>query len=188
VKLTEVNEPWKHYIIDDFLPEQEFDELKNIVSYRPTASDTDRYNVFWDTNADNLPECLKTCLKQIKELLIETGICESEKDYEDVGFHLEYNSVGKDYNFGVHTDQPRKFASGVLYVNPEECDGTAIHNRDKSFNYQVEWKPNRMLFFKREDWTWHDYKNSFRGRQTINIICDNEFMEVPSHIRSFRDE
>ena len=91
-----------------------------------------------------------------------------KKPYQIV---VEYNSVGQDYHYPIHTDAVSKFITLVLYVSPEDGQGTDIYYPDKTFHSEVKWKENSGLLFERKDNTFHSYKSTFSSRKTLNIIC-----------------
>jgi hypothetical protein len=59
----------------------------------------------------------------------------------------------------IHYDGVDKIFTSVTYVSPIISKGTILYDMDKKYVKEVEWAPNRALFFAPEtDKTWHSYK------------------------------
>jgi hypothetical protein len=162
VKLTEVNEPWKHYIVEDFLEDDDFRKLQTFLDTLPDGQPNDRINLF----ITDKPE-VSVLKEKFEDLLSDINFV-SKRPYR---IEVEYNSVGKDYEYMIHTDGGAKFVSLVLYVSPRKGEGTKIYNPDKTFHSEVKWKTNSGLLFERTNESFHSYKSKFTSRKTINIIC-----------------
>ena len=165
VNLIEVNEPWKHYIVENFLEVDDFKELEKWVDSLPNAEPKDRYNE-WVTDSSKVVKAKERFENLLSEINFVPRI--------PYRIEVEYNSVGQDYDYPIHTDSPDKFVTLVLYVSPEDNQGTRIHNFDKTFHSEVKWKKNSGLLFEIKDDTFHTYKSKFSSRKTINIICLEE--------------
>lgn len=75
--------------------------------------------------------------------------------------HAELNIVmsGKDFVWPIHNDSKNKMLSVVIYISPEENEGTWLYDDQAGNNArQIEWKPNRAFIFSRNTDTWHSYK------------------------------
>ena len=162
MKLTEVNEPWKHYIVEDFLEDDDFRKLQTFLDTLPVGQPNDRINLFITDN----PE-VSVLKEKFEDLLSDINFV-SKRPYR---IEVEYNSVGQDYHYPIHTDAVSKFITLVLYVSPEDGQGTDIYYPDKTFHSEVKWKENSGLLFERKDNTLHSYKSTFSSRKTLNIIC-----------------
>ena len=76
-------------------------------------------------------------------------------------WYTELNVVnnGKDYVFPIHSDSRDKLLSVVIYIAPENNEGTWLYEDKSGKNpKQIEWVPNRAFVFSRNDNTWHSYK------------------------------
>lgn len=162
MKLTEVNEPWKHYIVEDFLEVDDFIKLQIFLDTLPDAQPKDRVGFFITD------EPVVSVLKEKFEDLLSDINFVSKMPYRIV---VEYNSVGKDYEYPIHSDTSDKFVSLVLYVSPKRGEGTKIYNPDKTFHSDVKWKTNSGLLFEKTDESFHSFRSKFTSRKTINIIC-----------------
>ena len=75
--------------------------------------------------------------------------------------YTELNIVmsGKDFVWPIHNDSKNKMLSVVIYISPEENEGTWLYDDQAGNNArQIEWKPNRAFIFSRNTDTWHSYK------------------------------
>jgi hypothetical protein len=75
--------------------------------------------------------------------------------------HTELNIVmsGKDFVWPIHNDSKDKMLSVVIFVAPNENEGTWLYEDQAGANpRQIEWKPNRAFIFSRNTDTWHSYK------------------------------
>ena len=167
--------PWPHFVLDDYLPDAEFQALTDLCI---NAFDNE-YQSDYDGN-----------------------VLRRHLDYDPLSFnpwrYIKYfnnrkythlkkfvNIVKTEPNFihSTHVEAPFKILSSVLYVSPEENNGTRLFSsgpeRD-NLVAEVEWKPNRMLIFAGQDnVTWHDYTSSDTPRYTFN-----HFMVDPSIIEN----
>ena len=170
MKITEKTEPFPHMVIDDFLPPDLFLEMKRLVDSMPKAKPFEKFNTSLyrngKVNKEKFSESIKESIKLFERFVNENSVLPVNEDY---WYSMEYTSTGKNYKYPQHTDSLNKFLSLVLYVSPEDGEGTILYNEDRLPNYRVKWKPNRALFFKREDNTLHSYESKKDRRLTINL-------------------
>lgn len=162
MRVSRTREPWEHYLVEDFLRPEDFDELKKWIDSLPNGRPKKRH-AEWVTKS---PKVVK--LKEKFDLLLNDLDIVPKKPYQ---IAVEYNSVGQDYHYPIHSDSPTKFITLVLYISPEYGQGTDIYYPDKTFHSEVKWKKNSGLLFVRKDDTFHSYKSTFSNRKTLNIIC-----------------
>ena len=77
----------------------------------------------------------------------------------------------KNYKFPIHDDIPDKILSCTVYLSPEKNAGTIFYSNKKGEGRkQIEWKPNRAVFFVRNEMTtWHSYEgDGISNRITLN--------------------
>jgi hypothetical protein len=90
--------------------------------------------------------------------------------------YTELNIVmtGKDFVWPIHNDSRGKMLSVVIYISPEENEGTWLYETQLGGGpRQIEWKPNRAFIFSRNSQTWHSYRaDGKNNRLTLvyNII------------------
>lgn len=90
--------------------------------------------------------------------------------------YTELNIVmtGKDFIWPIHNDSRAKLLSVVIYISPEENEGTWLYEDQEGTDpRQIEWKPNRAFIFSRNSETWHSYRaDGKNNRLTLvyNII------------------
>lgn len=154
-----------HLIIDNFFGAEELKEIqhheprvagKEIKILRSTIRKTGEVeSEIFDSSFLN--EINHKYLPPLQDIL---GIFSERKKeiYDYTDFHLI--STGPDYEHKIHDDVPRKLLSVVVYINPENNNGTFIHRGKyaKSPAGEVEWRQNRAFIFSRlERKTWHSY-------------------------------
>ena len=61
--------------------------------------------------------------------------------------------------YKIHNDTPNKLLSGVIYISPEENEGTWLYDTEDGDNpRQIQWEQNIAFFFSRNEEAWHSYK------------------------------
>ena len=158
--------PWPHYCIDGFMhpdkfarhsararklgePQGGYDNIiREFLDYDPAPEIGEMINWFTE----------KRGYTQLKKLI-----------------HYAVTPAGLDHP--MHHEGDHKIMSAVLYLHPEDNGGTVLYNPDKSFSYEVEWKPNRLFVFcGKSDVTHHSYYST-STRYTLNY-----FLVDPSNI------
>ena len=65
-------------------------------------------------------------------------------DYSE--FHII--ETGADFKFPIHDDTPNKLLSGVIYLKPNNNNGTIFYkNKRGEGKTEIEWKVNKAVFF-----------------------------------------
>lgn len=170
--------PWNFWVIDNFFNDT---TLSNIISLSNSSSFThvDNSNGKIITNKNYIASKydLKIRKKKQPELFNElkdashtslTKIIDSEilnKFYYIID--LVYCEPG--YTYQKHLDHPEKLYSVVVYLHPNESDGTILLDQDSKM-YNVTWKPNRAFVFKNNTKAHHLYTNKHsNNRYSLNI-------------------
>lgn len=178
MKVSFCNDPWPHAIIDDFLPADDFQIIKDYVlsrydlnSVREAIIENHTQTVIYNILAPKVLELKDKYLEQLnygsKEIparskpLIELRICPPGFVYKK-----------------IHCDAVEKIMSTVLYITPEQSNGTELYGtRDvESLSDIVTWRENRALIFVGQNnpliqGTWHNYRNTTNlARATANLI------------------
>ena len=154
--------PWPHVIIDNFLPRDKFAELNEMALEKASYDE------------------LKPCL--------DYDPYEGHHDfmqYLEVMPHRPYKSLKKLVHFALtpantlyklHCDIESKILSAILYLGPEENNGTGLYYGDSLDQYakMSMWKPNRMFIFCGvTGTTWHNFSANHNNRYTLNWFLVN---------------
>jgi len=171
-------------IIDNFLTNDDFNELCALDLKETKDSNIDVYNNYIDKNGlikasvikdTTINRLFKNYHSKAIELLKELN---SKKVhlYEYSEFHIV--NTGANYKFPIHDDTPNKLLSGVIYLRTRINSGTMFYENKKGDNKkEVEWKKNRGVFFSRtEKKTWHSFQGdgiSSRLVLVYNLMTTN---------------
>ena len=171
-------------IIDNFLTNDDFNELCALALKETKDSNIDVYNNYIDKNGLIKASVIKdTTIKRLFknyhskaiELLKELNSKKVDL-YEYSEFHII--NTGANYKFPIHDDTPNKLLSGVIYLTPIKNFGTYFYENKKGDNKkEIEWKQNRAVFFSRtERKTWHSFQGdgvSSRLVLVYNLMTTN---------------
>lgn len=156
--MTFFNEPWEHLVIDDFLPTEQFEKLKDF-SYGIKVEDDFKGVTREFINYDPL---------NIEHLLEQFSNVKSYWGKLDKLIH--FSVIKKSFMHEMHVDADFKIMTAILYLGPEKSMGTRIFDKDKNYVKEIEWKPNRLLVFCSSDDSWHDFGSYKNGRHTLNYF------------------
>lgn len=115
---------------------------------------------------------IKRIYQHIKPILNQCLLdLKDEETKEGWYVSIELQMMTQGYKFPRHVDSPRKLLSMVLYVDPPEEHGTTLHDSEQGeLSIELEWKPNRVLVFMREEGvTWHSNETHSIERVGMNI-------------------
>jgi hypothetical protein len=177
--------PWQHKIIDNFLPEDLFEQLQNQIKIFYKEKEDKRAKVIM------MDEALKL---GIKEETVEKIIDFSDdliKNIEKIiGNHTtnNFNSgtyfilpkfglTGNNFIHKIHDENPFKVLNIVTYIYPEKATGTILYKKNNinSFSKEIEWKKNRaFLTYPIEGRSWHNWLhvNNNLPRVTLNLFFE----------------
>ena len=156
---------YKVKIVDNFLNKSDFEELSNLKLEKDFDGDFKVYHN--KINDDGIIEASieESLLKKIHKNYFSKTFKILEELYPQKSKLYDYSDftiiiTKKNSKFPIHDDTPDKLLSGVIYLQPEKNSGTIFYNDKKGSNKtEVEWKPNRAVFFSRiEKETWHSYE------------------------------
>lgn len=173
---------FKYKVFDNFLTNEDFQAVTNL--NLGEISDTGK-RVFHNRiykNGNIESSCInKETIKRMHEeyfpqaLNVLEELSPKKIDlYEYSEFHIVI--TGKDYKYPIHVDAHSKLLSGVIYLKPEKNTGTRLYEENKKNFIDLEWKPNRALFFSRSKNSFHSYKsNGISDRITLiyNLMTTN---------------
>ena len=179
---------FKHKIIENFLNEQDFNELSSLKLEDVKDNENKVYHNRIFKDGDIEPSCLsKETIKRLhnnyhlKALnLLRLYAPEKENLYEYSEFHIV--TAGKNHSFPIHTDTLNKLLSGVIYLSPDKNSGTILYSADKKQSLNVDWKKNKALFFSRSDKTLHSYKSDGKSKR-ITLIYNLMTTDIKSVCR-----
>ena len=77
-------------------------------------------------------------------------------------------SATSEYPHDIHHETPSKVFSLVTYISPVINRGTFLYDTTKTVSTEVEWAPNRSMFFCGENnVTWHSFFADHQPRITL---------------------
>lgn len=150
-------DPWEHIVIDDFLPENQFQQFcKQAENFEPRndESGVDRYYLDYD------PFNIEHFIQKFSNPKRNSG---------NFSKLIHFASMRKPFEHAIHTDADFKIMTAVLYLAPEKSIGTRLFNSLQEPVKTIEWKPNRLLIFCSNNNTWHDFM-SIGIRHTLNYF------------------
>ena len=162
--------------IDNFLSSSDLSELSN---YARNLSMNEDISVFHN-EIDEKNNILKSSID--KNLLIKINknyflkvfniLKELNPDKAKLFSYSDFTIIKtkKNSKFPIHDDTPNKLLSGVVYLYPEQNEGTTFYSNKVGGNEtKFEWKINRAVFFSRKEReTWHSYQaDSINDRITL---------------------
>ncbi len=78
-----------------------------------------------------------------------------------------------EYPHDIHDETSSKIFSLVTYIAPKHSCGTFLYDRNKNKVKEIEWVPNRSMFFCGEkDVTWHSYTAGYSPRITLTRFLE----------------
>jgi hypothetical protein len=167
MNLQYYDNPWPYVVIDNFLPE---DLLQEVISN--INSDDLIYTSLGSSGRFIPPPLSDKIVKITKELFNKSfdklNISNRNKEYNNIRTLIVYRTPN--HKYPVHVDNYEKLFTVVIYLSPEEADGTSIHNINETYSHDVEWKVNRALAFIPTNNTWHSINSKIpTTRTTLNI-------------------
>ena len=172
--MKKFSKPWEHYIIDDFLPDTIYEQLKGIkIKSNNSLCDGSRTTItgryfFTPEKKDNLT---KNVVK-----FFQTNKKKFETDY---GYSLKNSFIrielaqDNDSFWQVpHLDTFEKRITIIIYISSNDKDlGTDLFDNEKKFVKRVDWAPNRCFIFKTDENKWHGFtKRKFSGSRRVLLV------------------
>ena len=146
--------PWPYLEIDNYLPKEMFNFLRNDAMMYGEDGDVNR--VMFDH--DPIPLAAG--------LLSEFT---THRPVGNMGKFIHYAVTKADFLHDRHYDADFKIMSAVLYLGPEKNGGTVLYDGDEAV-IEVEWKPNKLFVFcVMDNLTWHHYYSE-ATRYTLNYF------------------
>lgn len=164
--ITEFTEPWTFWVIDNFLSDSFFKKLISVKEkenfYQLVDNGKTKQNskyAIYLTKSDK-------ATKHVKEVLHKLNI--ENVDSYSIGAELVKCEPG--YAYHTHRDHPCKTYTIVVFIDPDEGNGTILVGSDKQ-EYEVVWKKNRALIIRQDPLAFHRYTNTTnQNRFSFNIF------------------
>lgn len=171
-------------IEDNFLSQQDFDYLCNLNLKKISSNEVAVYHNKIKNNSVQQNECIeKEILKKLNDnyhykamKILDELYPEKKELYEYSEFHII--ETGANYIFPIHDDTPNKLLSGVVYLYPEDNNGTYFYKNKKGDEKKIiKWKQNRAVFFSRKERnSWHSYEGNGKSNRlalVYNLMTSN---------------
>lgn len=175
MKYTKGNYPWEHFIIDDFLSSDRFEEILEKIEIENKY--LDMFGFYSRSNHYYRYERF-AILPELDEVYDEL-FSDRSKDLYKIN---HYSIHPENYSYNTHVDNSSRLYTAVLYVAPSKNVGTILcknnsdfkdnHNKPANKNLdevEIEFKPNRLFIHKSTENTWHRYAATSQ-RYTINTF------------------
>ena len=157
-------------MIDDFFPAPLFDnlirEMKNIDFHFDAVNGDFRCISRINKNGnEEFTEGLST--KLLEEIFVEkndflvqqlSALAPKKVPFYDFS-ELRIQKAQTAYSSGAHTDSSKKLLSVVIYLHPENEEGTQLYEKKDGRSVgECEWQQNRaFIFARKENKTWHSW-------------------------------
>lgn len=153
MRIEQITVPWSYWLIDEFLPGEDYKELVSWFDKQPamTYMERQRSDCFEHTYPPEIVEMLNTSF-------IEAISYTNFVSRANIRLQLD-KMLPNEAKFSPHCDSIDKKLSLVLYVG-EPNNGTFIHESEHSEGSMIEWKENRaFMFIVQQGVTWHSFHN-----------------------------
>lgn len=170
--------PWEHFVFDDFFSSEDLNKLRELTEFFPVCTDQGerlrvRFGDKWKYGEEEIQETDLEHQRKVLSDMVKRKISKIPELEELMTKYVqvEYQSLGKDFAWKVHTDTSAKLFSLVLYWKPKENScGTRLYDSDKNFVKEVDWKFNRAVGFWNRSHHHHDFYSDVDERITFNFI------------------
>ena len=143
MKVESVTTPWRHWIIDEFLPESDYLHLRNWFDDQPAMTQAERVDS--DDMAIPKSKYPNEILDPLHGSFLEAMSYTNWRGFGRIAYQLDRMLPNESY-FKTHCDSPSKLASLVLYVG-EPNKGTFIHeSEDSEPLYEIPWVETALCY------------------------------------------
>lgn len=158
--------PWFHLCIDNFLPQDEFEKLRQEALEVPVKENEVARKLFDYDPTPQIKNLIQTFVKASENYDVNMRQCR----ISNLKKFIHYAITPEHFDHKMHVEAEFKIMSAVLYLGPEENIGTRLYeNENGDGALEVEWKPNRLFVFCGNNKTWHDYAST-STRYTYNYF------------------
>jgi len=177
MNITNLKEPWEHWIIDNVFPDELFNAIKSL-----KVNDADY------TNANGFRDIIKgrtflgnefckknPTLKPVAEFLNNHNFFEEKFNCDLSNTYCRPELIHDRYPFfhAIHTDTPEKKLTLIVNISKEDEKNLAtdIYVDKETHFAKTDWADNRGLLFIPSDEKWHGFAPiEYDGIRTIMII------------------
>jgi len=181
--VKKIESPWEYYVIDNFFSLDDIEVIKEMTDFFPTIAEPNsrirvRFGIASSYNVLELQQTDNALKRKHLSNIVKRKIFQNFSDHPQLSelmesyVQVEYSSLGKGFNYKIHSDAYSKFFSLVWYWKPEDkpsC-GTRIYDKDKNFVEEIEWKYNRAFAFFNGEEKYHDFYSDKDERISMNFI------------------
>ena len=178
-------DPWKHILLEDFLSESDFTNLRDIAKNINHPDRKTRLVKIYDNNGYELRpsdvndpddpldyDGLFTSYYDISKSVLAFLDPSKVLDIKTINFEIQ--SVIPNYTHDIHHDKLDKLLSIVVYLDPDKNYGTFVHKSQNSEGSEIPWVLNSGIAFSAsKNYTWHSFKADNKRRSTFNINLYN---------------
>ena len=171
MKINYVTDPWECVEIEDFLPEYRWKEIQGLAKI-----ELDEY---YSSNTKEKSGHYVNFLDE--DIIPETNNLFNDFDLPHRGYkgklkklvHWAVSPPG--WSYPAHCDNKSRISTSIMYVSPENSDGTILHKNvsqndggdhekadlPSTYTCKLDWKPNKVFFHNSiPNKTWHSIQNS----------------------------
>ncbi len=172
--MKKFDEPWEHYVIDNFLPDNIYNQLKEIdIKSNNSFCDgsrtpiTGRFFFTPDKNDSLTNDVVKFFQDNKNNFEINYGY-----SLEDSYIRIELAQDNDSFWQVPHLDTFEKRITIIVYISSDDVDlGTDLYNDKKESIKRIEWAPNRCFIFKTDKNKWHGFKKrKFKGNRRVLLV------------------
>ena len=173
-----ISDPWSHQIINDTLPQEDFNTLRKeceeldipkdkLVHIHPKEFSS--HNISFYDQIHSISKSIKNNAR---------SLCDKYPDHRwfknlAVNAHISITPP-LPWKFYIHQEGLEKIWSSVTYITPEVNVGTKMYStqNESAFIKEAEWKPNStFIFCGQQGKTWHSYESDqTEQRVTLNLF------------------
>lgn len=154
-------DPWFHFVIDDFLPEKLFNAVKHYSNLYK-----DRTNIAYSIPSGTIRDDLEyQLIKTWNNLDFKPPF-----DLNNACYNIQISGSKYPVCQAPHCDIETKIMSLVVFLSDQAIGTILTTHTDQCGSYKnIEWKPNRCMgFFPIKDVTWH--RTSTRPQDDTRIV------------------
>jgi len=175
---TTINDPWSHQIINDTLPQEEFNKLRQQCESLKVPKDrhihihAKQFEEYGISFYEQIHDISKNILDNAKTLC---DMYPKHRWFQDLGVNAHISVTPPlPWKFHIHQEGLEKIWSSVTYITPKKNVGTKMYTgqNENFFVKEAEWKPNStFIFCGQQGKTWHSYESDqTEQRITLNLF------------------
>ena len=197
MNINHVKDPWECYVFDNFLSPERWKEIRNLADIQLEKyyewTNSPRKKVY--KNKSYVSRDKYSCYVD-EDIIPETNSLFHDyvlphRPYEGKLKKVVHWAIAPPYwSYPAHCDNRARISTTILYVGPEETDGTILHknlsnndngdhekaNMPSEYETEIKWEPNKAFFHNTiPNKTWHSISNSTdKPRITLNSFFVQE--------------